>query len=152
MPTHDHPTADGRIRSGVTMANVCQFSMRLAIIFVGVISITLGIVFGAPSYVTVAIDMVSLLAIPAVLTTIIVFGRAPARAFAIGALFPQAVRLYSFIANDMFLGFAVFFPAYGEPGITRMTQGPVLVMILSWVMSIVLGCVCVGVRRILAKP
>ena len=96
-----------------------------------------------PAVVAIPLMLLMSVALPAVLTTVIIYGRSYQRTFCIGAMFPSGI-------------FLLMVP-YGSMGLFSFgANGPDdfwfrLVVFGFWVFCVVLGGVCVGVRRLVEK-
>lgn len=123
-----------------------QFSLRTLLLLPVIAACVLSLFFGKPpNLIAMELALVTLI-LPAVLTTIVVYGQGYKRAFCIGALAPTGV-LYLW-STYLLLTFTLYrgpvddqiFPAF------RWFYG------LGWIAAIVSGFICMGFRWILERP
>jgi hypothetical protein len=134
----DRPVAEARISP--------RFQFGLATLFwiMTGTAIVCAVLFPMPLVVAIPLILFISVALPAVLTTVIIYGHSYQRTFCIGAMFPSGV-------------FLLMIP-YGSMGLFRFgvtnAQDDIgfrLVVLGFWVSSLLIGGVCVGVRRLVEK-
>jgi hypothetical protein len=131
-----------------------QFSLATLLWLTLAVACALALLVGMPSAVAVPILICLAIGVPAVLTTVLVYGRGYVRAFCTGALFPTGIFLY---ATGWVFGLTIiegprpgtmdslaewfeFFEEIGTP--YRVYAGA------AWALGLIVGLVCVGVRRV----
>ena len=120
-----------------------QFSLRTMFVLTTCVAVACTLLFAVPDPVVVPLLLAVTIALPAVLTTFIVYGGSYLRTFCIGALFPAATALY---ASAWFLGFFLMGSAEDlavvESGTFERTYR--WYAGTSWLLAIVVGLICVG--------
>jgi len=103
------------------------------------------LLFPMPSIIAIPVLLfVTVVVMPAVWTTIIVYARGYRQTFAIGAIFPTGLVLFS--GYGLFRGMPLSVgPSVGDETVFR------LVLFLFWLSSFLVGAICVGVRRYLER-
>ena len=121
-----------------------QFSLRTMFWVTTGTAIICAVSFPMPAVIAMPLMLLISVALPAVLTTVIIYGRSYQRTFCIGAMFPSCI-------------FLLMIP-YGSMGLFRFgvtnAQDDIgfrLVVLGFWVSSLLIGGVCVGVRRLVEK-
>jgi hypothetical protein len=84
-----------------------QFSIRTLLWVTLATAIALAILVSSPSVVAVPVMMCLTIAIPAILTVVVIYGSGYQRTFCVGALFPTGIALY---ATGWLLGLSLFEP------------------------------------------
>ena len=133
----DRPVAEARISP--------RFQFGLATLFwiMTGTAIVCAVLFPMPLVVAIPLILFISVALPAVLTTVIIYGHSYQRTFCIGAMFPSGV-------------FLLMIP-YGSMGLFRFGLNGEddfwlrLVVFGFWVFCVVVGLVCMGVRRLVEK-
>jgi Na+-translocating ferredoxin:NAD+ oxidoreductase RnfE subunit len=121
-----------------------QFGLSTLMWITTVTGIVCALSFTIPGEIAIPIMLfISVGVLPAVWTTVIVYGRGYQRTFGIGALFPSSVLL-------LMVPFGRLEPfrwggMRGEEALIRM------LMLGFWVASLLVGVVCIGVRKFLEK-
>ncbi len=105
-------------------------------------AIVCAVLFPMPIAIAIPLILLISVALPAVLTTIIIYGRSYQRTFCIGAMFPAGI-------------FLLMIP-FGSIGLFRWGSSGgddfgVLVVGGFWISNLLIGGVCVGVRRLVEK-
>ena len=124
-----------------------QFSLGTMFVVTTAVAIVCSLLFSMPTVAGFPLLLVFSVALPAALTTVIIYGRGYQRTFCIGALFPAGMFLvmFPFIEPNVFR-FPEFF---------RMNEADWLVfrvvVVGFWVSSILVGSICVGVRRLVER-
>jgi len=134
-----------------------QFSLRTLLLLTMAVACALALLVGTPSAIAVPCIFCLAVAVPAILTVCIIYGHGNTRVFCIGALFPTGLLLY---ATVWFLGLAIVKPP-GFPGFRNLagwleffdiTGAPYRVFAgSSWTLSIVVGLLCVGAKRVVTR-
>jgi hypothetical protein len=128
-----------------------QFSLRAILVWVTLLGAWLALEFTKRTVVHFYVEMALVVAWPAVLITIIVYGKKHVRAFAIGGLLPSALALGKMI--------------YWMPALIQVDWGEISRMLyevqnfpsamptsIIWLpTSVLLGVVCVGIWKVLDK-
>lgn len=87
---------DGAIRMNVAPEGLrVRFSLRMVFLAVVAVAVGCALLFSTPNYIAVPALFFVVVALPAVLTAGVIFGRRGTRAFCIGALFPTGLVLYA---------------------------------------------------------
>jgi Ca2+/Na+ antiporter len=120
-----------------------QFSLRTMFWVTTGTAIICAVSFPMPAVIAMPLMLLISVALPAVLTTVIIYGRSYQRTFCIGAMFPSCI-------------FLLMIP-YGSMGLFRFGLNGEddfwlrLVVFGFWVFCVVVGLVCMGVRRLVEK-
>jgi hypothetical protein len=120
-----------------------QFSLGTMFWITTATAIACAVLFPMPTVVAVPLILLISVALPAVLTTVIIYGRSYQRTFCIGALFPSGI----FLLMVPYGGMTPF--RFGSPGGEDFWFR--IVVCGFWVSSLLIGGVCVGVRRLVEK-
>ena len=106
-------------------------------------AVVCAVLFPMPDVIAIPIILWITVALPAVLTTIIIYGGGYQRTFCVGTLFPSAIILLMMPFGGR--GLFMFGLPGGEDFLFRLAVG------IFWVSSLLIGLVCVGVRRLVEK-
>jgi hypothetical protein len=110
-----------------------------------VTAIVCALLFRVPAEIAIPIMLfISVAVLPAVWTTIIVYGRGYRRTFGIGAIFPSGAFLLVVL-----VAFNVPFPHWGSRSEDDFWLR--FVIFAFWVSSLLVGVVCMGVRRLVER-
>lgn len=130
-----------------------QFSLRAMFVLTAVVAFACAVLFALPNVVAVPLLLATAVALPAVLTTLVVYGSGYLRTFCIGALFPAATVLYTtgwvlaynlLFRGDTYVDWAVM-AAEDAARLCRWYAGT------SWVLGLVVGLMCVGARWLVER-
>jgi len=128
-----------------------QFGLSTLFWITTATAVVCALVFQMPSGISLPVMVfISVAVLPAMWTTIIVFGRGYQRAFGIGAIFPAMVLLFFgivLIGEARILSFEG--PGWGQANNDFSTIR--LVFLLCWTSDIAVGLVCMGVRWALER-
>lgn len=129
-----------------------QFSLRTLLFLPVVVGVLLSLVYSSPSP-AIQIELLALATLlPAVVTAVAIYGQGHIRAFAIGALFPLSLQLYSSLAYYQYI-LRVSGPGqWLESAFPGGGQGFLWYNLVTWIAAIATGLVCVGVRWALVSP
>ncbi len=120
-----------------------QFGLSTMLWATLVTAIACAVLFPMPTVVAIPSIVLISVTLPAVLTTVIIYGYSYQRTFCIGAMFPSGV-------------FLLMIP-YGGMGLFRLGSnspddyGFRVVVAGFWVSSVLIGAICVGVRRLVER-
>lgn len=117
-----------------------QFTLQTMLIVTTVLAVACSLLFATTGAVRIVSGVCLLIFFPAVLTTVLVYGRGYQRTFCIGALFPAGAALMSF--QYLFAYFSMIGGRGGDPE----DFGLAVFIALSWAASVVVGLVACGVR------
>jgi hypothetical protein len=120
-----------------------QFSLGTMFWIMTATAIVCAVVFRMPGEFAIPLILLIGVALPAVLTTVIIYGRSYQRTFCIGAMFPSAFFLFMVPYGGM--GMFPWGSPSGDDIVFRM------VVCGFWASSLLIGGVCVGVRRLVEK-
>ena len=125
-----------------------QFSLGTLFWITTVTAIMFAVSFRVPAVVAIPLMLfISVALLPAVWTTVIVYGRGYQRSFSIGAVFPSGVLMFfAFFATlDRGMSFYRWNSRSEEDFWFRV------VVFGFWLSSLLVGVVCMGVRRLVEK-
>ena len=144
------PIEESQVDPSAARHHPVQFSLRSMFLLTAVVAVACSVLFVLPLIVAVPVLLLLVIAVPAVLTTKVVYGTGYQRTFCIGALFPAGVVLFAtawfpglWLANvpptpRSLSDFADWTGKIGD--YYRCLVG------MSWVLSVVVGSLCVAVR------
>jgi len=119
-----------------------QFSLQGMFLLMTVLAVAFSLLLAAPPVVRFIGAAFFLLALPTVLTVVLIYGRGYARTFCIGALFPAGTMLWPF-------GSGVPMIMYGMGGdLGGAGWIPALYVAAAYVVSMIFGAIAVVVRRL----
>ena len=122
-----------------------QFGLSTLFWITTLTAIACALSFTIPADFAIPIMMfISVAILPAVWATVIIYGRGYQRTFGIGAIFPSGTLLFS-------MSFARFGLFNGMGGMGREEFFIRLLLLGFWLTSILVGVVCMGVRRFVEK-
>ncbi len=124
-----------------------QFSLSSMFLVTTAVAVVCSLTFSMPAVVALPLLVLSSVILAAVLITLIIYGRGYQRTFCIGAVVPFGVLLLTLA----FTGAIVFFDGPSSRGY-RLSLVPRLVVVGFWMSSILVGAICVGVRKLVEKP
>jgi hypothetical protein len=119
-----------------------QFSIRAVLIAMAAVAVGCSVIFAMPEWVAIPILIFCMIVLPAVLTTIMVYGTTRQRTFAIGAFFPAG-----FMA--LWLGFFALGWGYNGDGETVVVLA--IVVAIAWIASVASGLLCLWVRYVIER-
>ena len=120
-----------------------QFGISTMLWATLVTAIACAVLFPMPAVVAIPLILLISVALPAMLTTVVIYGRGYQRTFCIGAMFPSAFFLFMVPYGGM--GMFPWGSPSGDDIVFRM------VVCGFWASSLLIGGVCVGVRRLVEK-
>jgi hypothetical protein len=126
---------------GVDTPRRFQFGIRALLIAMAAVAVGCSVV-SMPPIVAVPILLFCMISLPAVLTTMLVYGTTRQRTFSIGALFPAG-----FVA--LWLSFFAMSWAYGGAGDAVVILA--IVIGIAWIASAAAGVLCVWVRYLIER-
>jgi len=129
-----------------------QYSLKTLLLVTLATAVALGILVSTPSGIAVPVMICLTIAIPALLTVVVVYGSGYQRTFCIGALFPTCTALY---VTGWFLGLVQLELTDNSPRIVddwlELCEGMGSVYRVytanAWLLAILIGAAAVGVRR-----
>ena len=111
-------------------------------------AIACALLFPMPSWIAIPLMLfISVAVLPATWTTVIIYGRGYRRTFGIGAMFPAGILMLFALFAFLEHGISVY--RWGSPSEDDFWFR--LIMFGIWVSSLVVGLVCMGVRRLVEK-
>jgi hypothetical protein len=126
-----------------------QYSLKTLLVVTAAVAVALSIIVSSPDWIAVPMLMLLAIAVPALLTSVLVYGSGYQRTFCLGALFPTGIALY---ATGWAMGLALvdgdlddlgewleFFEAAGNP--YRVYSAS------AWLLAIAVGSAAVAIRR-----
>jgi hypothetical protein len=125
-----------------------QYRLRTLFGLTAGVAIVCSVVFALPNWAAVPILLAAFITFPAVLTTGLVYGRGYQRTFCLGALFPVGM---AFLLTTPLFGNYVWFASLDGTGQGNEVLIFRIAIVVVFVLSLVVGMLCVATRRILEK-
>ena len=136
-----------------------QFSLRTLLVFTGLAAVVLALLSSVPTWIAGPALFLLAAVLPAALTTLVIYGDGDLRAFSLGALFPagiQFVTVYVYVFYyTLDLPKRTVYQSWSFDlylGKLPEAEGLRHAAILTWTLSVLLGLVAVGIRRLVKKP
>jgi hypothetical protein len=127
-----------------------QFGLGTMLWITTAVAVVCTIVFRIPTECAVPLSLFISLALPAVLTTVIIYGRSYQRTFCIGAMFPAVFFLLSILLSSGMTNLSRWnLSGVNLPGFEDFAFRTVVCSF--WGSNLLIGGVCVGVRRLVER-
>ena len=141
----DNPLADElRTRIPPEVPPRFQFGLFSMFLVTTAVAVTCSLTFSMPAEVAIPLFVLISVTLAAVLITVIMYGRSYQRTFCIGAVVPFGVLLLTLA----FAGVILFLDGPSPRGNSLATR---LVVVSFWASSLLIGGVCVGIRRLVER-
>ena len=127
-----------------------QFSLRSLFAITTLLAVMLSLLFASPGWVRLFSSLFWGTAYPAVLTTVLVYGKGYLRTFCLGALFPSAWAM--FYLGYVFFQFSGALFVVGLGDLDEMGQTVAAFIMVSSGMSVLVGLLAMGTRRLVESP
>ncbi len=132
-----------------------QFSIRAMMVAITGVAVVIGMVFVFPNWLAEPLAYCFAIASPSVLAVAAIYGRDNVRVFAIGAMSPQVALLMIYSTSGLY----TVITTSGIHTINMMDVGYTIgevhlirgMWLLSCLVSVVVGCICVGIRHLVGR-